>query len=288
MKKRPKKALRQKLAYLERRIERLKANDPYRDVLTDYADAIQTALLEGGVAPFELGGLRLFDALQDLALSLAGCQKKGDHRLLRGLISLVNQRLPFKGEMAPIQRQFQWLVDLEHLLDRPQQPDQPPPTGRQIAEEVGRYLIDLVKQTIADGIPEDQKVAAHIETKFPNYWWGLFQCYNVEGLPRTNNELERSLRRIKMGQRRISGRKNVQDFIIRYGSYVAFVDYLESLKDLLRRLERVGQGDFLWKRPALDAIFLREQKRYRFRHKRTAYLKGVEDRWEAAVQKAML
>lgn len=77
MKKRLKKALRQKLAYLERRMERLEADDPYRDVLLDYADAIQTALLEGGIAPFELGGLRLFDALQDLALSLARCQKKG-------------------------------------------------------------------------------------------------------------------------------------------------------------------------------------------------------------------
>lgn len=77
MKKRLRKALRQKLAYLKRRIEFLKANDPYRDVLADYADAIQTALLEGGTAPFELGGLRLFDALQDLALSLTRCQKKG-------------------------------------------------------------------------------------------------------------------------------------------------------------------------------------------------------------------
>lgn len=214
--------------------------------------------------------------------------KKGDHRLLRGLINLVNQRLPFKGQMAQIQRQFQWLVDLEQLLDPPQQPEQPPPTGRQIAQEVDRYLRNLVQQTIADGNPEDQKVAAHIENKFRNYWWGLFHCYDVEGLPRTNNELERFLRRIKMGQRRISGRKNVQDFIIRYGSHVAFIDYPESLEDLLRRLKEVSQDDFLQERLTLDAIFLREQKRYRFRHKRAAYLKLLEDRWEVAVQKAML
>lgn len=214
--------------------------------------------------------------------------KKGDHRLLRGLINLVNQRLPFKGQMAQIQRQFQWLVDLEHLLDPPQQPDQPPPTGWQVAQEVDRYLSNLIQQIIADGNPEDQKVAAHIKAKFRNYWWGLFQCYDVEGLPRTNNELERFLRRIKMGQRRISGRKNVQDFIIRYGSYVAFIDYPESLEDLLRRLKRVSQDDFLRERLSLEVIFLREQKRYRFRHKRAAYLKELEDRWATTVQNAML
>lgn len=209
--------------------------------------------------------------------------KKGGHRLLQSLINLVNQRLPFKGQMAQIQRQFQWLIDLERLLDPPQDADQSPPTGQQVAQEVDRYLKNLIQQTIAEGNPEDQKVAAHIENKFRNYWWGLFHCYDVEGLPRTNNELERFLRRIKTGQRRISGRKNVQDFIIRYGSYVAFIDYPESLADLLRRLERVSQDDFLRERLALDAIFLREQKRYRFRHKRIAYLKELEDRWNTAV-----
>lgn len=77
MKKRLKVALRQRLAHLERRIERLPQADLFRAVLVDYADAIQVTLLEGGIAPFELGGLRLFEALEDLALSLARCQKRG-------------------------------------------------------------------------------------------------------------------------------------------------------------------------------------------------------------------
>jgi hypothetical protein len=42
----------------------------------DYAVALQSTLLEGGVAPFELGGLKVFDALADLEASLLRCQKK--------------------------------------------------------------------------------------------------------------------------------------------------------------------------------------------------------------------
>ena len=67
---------RQRLRRVERRIERLPDTDPYQPVLTDYADAMRSTLLEGGVAPFELGGVRVFDDLTALAASLARCQKK--------------------------------------------------------------------------------------------------------------------------------------------------------------------------------------------------------------------
>jgi hypothetical protein len=77
MKKRLKASFRQQLRRVERRIERLPETDPYRPVLVDYADAKRSTLLEGGIAPFELGGIRVFDDLTALAASLARCQEKG-------------------------------------------------------------------------------------------------------------------------------------------------------------------------------------------------------------------
>jgi hypothetical protein len=214
--------------------------------------------------------------------------KKGDHLLLQGLIRVADQRLPFEAQVARLRQQLQWLIDLEYLLDPPQQPGQPPPTSQSVAQAVDRSLRNLIEETELAGIEEDKSVALHLEKTFRSHWWGLFKCYDVEGLPRTNNELERYLRRIRMGQRRISGRKNVQDFIIRYGSYVAFVDYQESLEELCDRLKKVSQDDFLKERQALDVTLLREQKRYRFRHKRAAFLQNLESRWEAAVDQSKL
>jgi hypothetical protein len=77
MKKRLKASFRQRLKRVERRIERLPETDPFRPVLADYADAMRATLLEGGVAPFSLGGVRVFDDLSALAASLARCQEKG-------------------------------------------------------------------------------------------------------------------------------------------------------------------------------------------------------------------
>jgi len=77
----------------------------------------------------------------------------------------------------------------------------------------------------------------------------------------------------------------VHDFLIRYGRYAACVDYRESVDDLLARLRQVSHDDFLREREALDTALLREQKRHRFRHHQDEYLRKLEERWAAAVEK---
>jgi len=76
LKKSLKAAFRQSLTRLRKRIRALPENVPVRAVLLDYAVALQSTLLEGGVAPFDLGGIKVFDALADLEASLRRCQKK--------------------------------------------------------------------------------------------------------------------------------------------------------------------------------------------------------------------
>ena len=205
--------------------------------------------------------------------------------LLRRLIKIADCRLPFADQVARLRRQRQWLIDLEHLLDSSKQPDQVPLTSQNVAQAVDHYLTELLAKAATDTDEENQRVAAHISETFRNRWWGLFTCYDVEDLPRTNNDLERYMRRIKTGHRRITGRKNVHDFIIRYGRYAACVDYRENVDDLLVRLRQVGHEDFLRERRALDTALLREQKRHRFRHHQPAYLHELEERWTAAISK---
>jgi hypothetical protein len=208
--------------------------------------------------------------------------------LLRRLIKIAGCRLPFADQVTQLRRQRQWLIDLEHLLALPEKPGQPPLTSQSVAQDVDHYLTELLAQVMADTDEEDQRVAVHINKTFRERWWGLFKCYDVDGLPRTNNDLERYMRRIKSGQRRILGRKNVHDFIIRYGRYAACVDYQESLDELLTRLRQVSQDDFIRERRALDGALLREQKRHRFRHHQPDYLRELEERWADAVEKSRL
>ena len=180
--------------------------------------------------------------------------------------------------MERARQQRQWLIDLEHLLDPEREP---PKNSHSVAQAVDGYLGALTTRSTHDA--EDQRIVAHINQTFRSFWWGLFACYDVAALPRTNNELERFIHQVKMGYRRISGRKNVHDFILRYGTYATLIDYTESESELLARLEAVDQEQFLNERKELKLALLHEAKIHRFRFHRTQYLAELEARWEAAV-----
>lgn len=207
--------------------------------------------------------------------------KKGDHKLLRRLLALTKRRLPFAARVERYRRQRQWLIDLEHLLDPEREP---PKSCASVRQAVADYLSDLITRSTHDA--EDQLVAEHIYQSFRSFGWGLFTGYDVPGLPRTNNELERFIRQIRMGHRRVTGRKNVHDFIIRYGAYAALVDPSESLDQRLERLAEVDQDAFLKERNRLRLTLLDEAKAHRFRYHRPDYLAELEARWEAAVAQA--
>lgn len=51
-----------------------------------------------------------------------------------------------------------------------------------------------------------------------SYWSGLFHCYSVSGLPRTNNDLERIFGRVRHHQRRCTGRKATPASLVLCGS----------------------------------------------------------------------
>lgn len=203
--------------------------------------------------------------------------KKGDHPFLQRLLIIADCRLLFTCEIKQIERQQQWLIELEQLLDPEQQP---PPTRTWITQAVDRYLQQLPHRCVD---PIDHTVSAHIDKIFRSFWWGLFTCYDVDGLPRTNNDLERFMRFLKSAQRRISGRHNVHDAMIRYGAFLAFLDPHESEAQLLERLASVSHDAFLRERQALDASLLHEQKRHRFLYHRQTYLADLEQQWANAV-----
>jgi hypothetical protein len=67
--------LRLKLSPVRRAIQALDEIDPARAVLLDYAEVLRSCLRISGVAPFQLGGLRIMGDLRAVAASLHRCEK---------------------------------------------------------------------------------------------------------------------------------------------------------------------------------------------------------------------
>ena len=112
------------------------------------------------------------------------------------------------------------------------------------------------------------------------------QCYDCKDFPRTNNEMERSIRGLKTRYRRISGRKNWNAYLLRHGRSVAYYEWWEQ--DTAKRQQLVEQASRLdrtrWRQLRREATTARSEQltRFRFRNIRQAFLASLEARWVAA------
>jgi len=179
-----------------------------------------------------------------------------------------------------LKRQSTWVIELARLF-KPHDEQGPPRRARQVKREVKQFL-ERLEQEAAE-CPTEANVIASILKAVRHRWWGLFTCYRVSHVPSSNNELETFFKDMKHHQRRITGRKSVHEFVLRYGPFAAFIDYTESFDELLARLRQVKPEAFKQARQTLQTIQMRLKKLYRFRHHPGEYYRDLETRWEKAV-----
>ena len=60
--------------------------------------------------------------------------------------------------------------------------------------------------------------AAHFLKVTAGYWPGLFPCYDVPDLPRTNNDLERCFGMLRYHERRATGRRSLPGTVVLRGA----------------------------------------------------------------------
>ena len=195
------------------------------------------------------------------------------------MIKIVNLHQLYAEQTARLKEQRNWLIDLQRILET-----EPKQSGKEIETQIDRYLVGLNQRN--DLNEADQSIAKHVISTFRNRSWGLFVCYDTPGLPATNNDLESFFGRLKTNQRRITGRKSVNNFVLRYGSYAAFVDLAETKADLLNRLRQVDCAAYQQERQQLQLILDERREYYRFRHKLDIVVKELENEWQIAVETA--
>jgi hypothetical protein len=143
-----------------------------------------------GRPPFRLAGMETYERLQNVAqCSLDLLAERYDPRLAKLYQGLQAALAPFAQTYQVVQQGAAWLRDIAYILE---------PTaaqavrGEQVAGQLRDYL-DTVLQW-SDGTPTLDAFGRHLDKVSRRYWPGLFHCYDVPGLPRTNNELESHFR----------------------------------------------------------------------------------------------
>ena len=120
---------------------------------------------------------------------------------------------------------------------------------------------------------------AHFRTVTASYWTGLFHCYQVTDLPRTNNDLEQFFGQARHVERRATGRKRASPALVIRGSVrvvAAGASRLVSYSAADLRLTDVAAWSAL--RRTLDYRHEGRRCQLRFRRDPQAYLASLEQR----------
>ena len=115
---------------------------------------------------------------------------------------------------------------------------------------------------------------------------GLYHCYDVPDLPRTDNGLEQFYRRVKACERRITGHRRSDRFVMRLGAFGVYAVAADERTEatLLRQVAAVPASVWQAERAALRATAARQTTMWRFRRRRAAFLADLETRWSALTE----
>jgi hypothetical protein len=191
--------------------------------------------------------------------------------------------------IGQVQRMRQWVLDAEHILDGSWVKAGECVSNEKVGRRFDRWRKMLARR-LTDGTlsPVEHECLAQFLQVLSNLRPHLIKCYDLQPFPRTNNETERGIRGLKTRYRRISGRKNWNSYLLRYGRCIAFYDWWEQEPDRQQQLEdhlkRVDQERWRQLRKETKAAQSEQLKRFRFRHKRQQYLSSLESRWAATTQ----
>ncbi len=206
---------------------------------------------------------------------------------LARLKTIVAERAAWADQLAQVKGLHGWLLEVEHLLDKSLAAVGEGVSNAAVGSRLDSWREQMARH-LSDGSLSDQGQPCLTEflQVLSNLRPYLVQCYDREDFPRTNNEMERSIRGFKTRYRRISGRKNWNAYLLRYGRSVVYYEWWEQ--DAARQqqlIERASKLDRVrWRALRRESTIVQHEQltRFRFRHKRQALLASLEARWAAA------
>ena len=190
-----------------------------------------------------------------------------------------------KEALVHIQSMRSWVLEAEHIFDGSWAQQAEDISNAEVERRLDAYLERLSCFLEAPERTEDEKLRLeHLLKVLTHLRPGLVHCYDLKGFPRTNNDLERTIRALKMHYRRISGRKNWNAYLLRYGRCVAYYEWWlhqpHGEAQLHARLRQVTSSSWRLVRLQTRHCHLEQLNRFRFRHHPLQYLASLEMRWE--------
>jgi hypothetical protein len=124
------------------------------------------------------------------------------------MLAFLTKGLTYTASLwADVEQGYAWVHRAAHLLSNDQ---------KQTATEMRHAYEDLLAEM--EQTPASSETLTAMLSTFrkvtTSYWPGLFHCYDLADLPRTNNELEQYFSSARYHERRATGRKQASPGVV--------------------------------------------------------------------------
>ena len=236
-------------------------------IVQDILRRVRYLLTLKGRPPFRLAGIEMFERLSELATCLDMMMSQyPDDRLSLVSQGLRQALLSAQSDYVELRQAADWLAHISNLLDPEGKPHR---TGAEVEQVLFAYLDEILPQSQLSS--RLSNFHNKIRQTSLNYASGLFHCYDVPGLPRTNNDRESEFRDLNRRLLSTTGQHGlVKRIIHRYGGW-ELIPHPDSLSDTIAALAHVDAHEFAQERERI------RNHRRRFRlHTRSAQQSQVQ------------
>ena len=267
---------------------------PDRQQLVDelavaYAARLRNVLSRSGRKPFRLAGLRLYADLLALlgSLETSLTYLPDEPRLTCFADAIRDALLTFETEYTQIAEGYTWVLDISDILDQllPEAPPEPvegpateppeTPLSATVHAQLEAYLEQLDQRTDLDA--PLRAFRKHLRALTKRYAPGLFHCYDIPGLPRTNNDTESLFGRVRRQTLLTAGPYHAQQRLHEQGAWLLF-EVVTNEHEQVQRLQCVSLEDWRAERKRMRAHQAPFTDDRRFRRQSPKYLAELEAR----------
>jgi hypothetical protein len=267
---------------IERKVEA--REDALAEVVGGYCAAVRSALTDDGRPPLDASGLKLEGRLSAIAASLDRLGPRGElPKELSRLRQLLRKGLEETAQLWPaVRASFKWVHQAARVLSRTEGL-----SGRQVKFRL-RCLLGKMRKEAQRLEQQKEKKPAEALQRFlkvsESYEAGLFHCYDVEDLPRTNNELEQFFGSYRYHHRRVSGRKAASAALVVRGAVKVVAAVATRLRVVSgEELAPKDLADWHKQRAELDRRRYARVRQRRFRRDSQSYLRDLERKYRQLI-----
>lgn len=267
---------------IAQRLDTEKATPEEHELVKMVCEAVQITSKSKGEKLFDPAPLKRFTKISSLHAMVEAAVKEKKERekggawpLLYWLLARLALLAKWKDLAARLAGQVQIVREIAHLLNVDTE-------GKAVQQNLSEFLAKLKKEIATPSEDPARGIfLQHVIAVTERFWSGLFACYDVEGLPANNNDLESFFRTLKYHCRRVQGKKSTAGGPLEsFGPLlVQLWPHLEKRPDLQAMLKDLSPEEVQKARDGLKSLAEPARKRRSFRRDSDAHIQKALAKW---------